>query len=1043
MNQLYAAVGEVSQRVPPALHLALKALLVGVVCHLSIQVGHQFKFPPHDISALWPTSAILVSILVASPARHWWVYLLAGYSTYAIDVARFGFLASDVLYNLADIIKVLIAAVGVRWLAGGLRAFDSLRGLVLYISAAVVLAPATSAFVAALAGAGEGYWFYWRAWCMSEALAFLVLAPAILTWISAARAAPRGVSFARCLEAGLLACGLIAISLVVFHGPSAAEGSIPVLVYLPLPFLLWAAVRFGPVGVNTGLLAVAFLAISGVLQGRGPFGTSVPEGNVFPLQLFLIMLSLPLMFLAALVAERRERTNVLRESEARFRSMADTAPVLVWMSGKDKLWSFFNKTWLDFTGRTLDKELGNGWSEGIHPEDLARCSAIQVDAFDARRSFTMEYRLRRHDGEYRWILDNGAPRIAPDGTFVGYIGCAHDITERKVAELAAQRHRNAIGQALAFERLVAELSAGFISLAATHIDEYIDAALRQIVETLGVERATLIEFLPDAGVVRFTHSWAVDGVAPVPSSVPADVVPWARARMEAALPAVVDRMSELPPEGSVDKVFWQQLGIKSFIAWPLQASGKLAGSLSVSCVRHERAWSQTDRDRVQSLASIFGNAVARKRAMEDVERALRFERLLADLSSSLLREPLSDPRETVRRALRAIGESLHVEPVALWRLSVESDRLELEYSWPAEAAEVTPQFLSRTELPWMLDRLLLGNTVSFSRSEKLPEEARIDEQTLDRRGVRSLLLVPVMVEGATSGALSLAAVDLVRSWPEDLLPRMRLLGEMFAAMLARARASKRLQEARVEAGQYRERLAHLVRVHTVGEMSTSIAHEINQPLVAIENYALAARRWLTSSGAIDTKTVDELLDKIARQAARAGDVLQRLRSMLKKHEPQMIELDLGRLVSETMKLVAIGGRWADSHVEVVVASGLPPVLADEIQIQQVVLNLARNAWEAMEDAGVGRPYLRLDVRHSGQSDLVVRVVDSGPGVPPQEADRIFEPFYSTKDSGLGMGLAICRAIVVAHGGTLSFVPSPHGGAVFQFTLPAADVGVAA
>ncbi len=111
-----------------------------------------------------------------------------------------------------------------------------------------------------------------------------------------------------------------------------------------------------------------------------------------------------------------------------------------------------------------------------------------------------------------------------------------------------------------------------------------------------------------------------------------------------------------------------------------------------------------------------------------------------------------------------------------------------------------------------------------------------------------------MVEGAISGALSLAAVNVVRSWPEDLLPRMRLLGEMFAVMRARTRASQRLHEARVEAGQYRERLAHLVRVHTVGEMSTSIAHEINQPLVAIENYALAARRRLSSSGTIDTST---------------------------------------------------------------------------------------------------------------------------------------------------------------------------------------------
>src|SRR5215475_7820864 len=124
MNHLYAAVEEVTQRAPPAVHLALKALLVGIVCHLSIQVGHAFKFPPHDISALWPTSAILVSILVATPVRYWWAYLLAGYSSYLIDVARFGFLTSDVLYNIADIIKVLIAAVGVRVFAGGLRAFN-------------------------------------------------------------------------------------------------------------------------------------------------------------------------------------------------------------------------------------------------------------------------------------------------------------------------------------------------------------------------------------------------------------------------------------------------------------------------------------------------------------------------------------------------------------------------------------------------------------------------------------------------------------------------------------------------------------------------------------------------------------------------------------------------------------------------------------------------------------------------------------------------------------------------------------------------------
>src|SRR5262249_22735333 len=113
----------------------------------------------------------------------------------------------------------------------------------------------------------------------------------------------------------------------------------------------------------------------------------------------------------------------------------------IWMSGLDKLCTFFNRSWLDFTGRTLDQELGTGWTEGIHPDDRERCLATYAGAFDTRREFTMEYRLRRYDGEYRWVTDKGVTRRGPEGTFLGYIGCADDITPRKEAELTAQRHR--------------------------------------------------------------------------------------------------------------------------------------------------------------------------------------------------------------------------------------------------------------------------------------------------------------------------------------------------------------------------------------------------------------------------------------------------------------------------------------------------------------------------------------------------------------------------------------------------------------------------
>ena len=134
------------------------------------------------------------------------------------------------------------------------------------------------------------------------------------------------------------------------------------------------------------------------------------------------------------ITEQRRAERVLRESEDRFRTMADGAPVMMWMAGVDKLCTDFNRGWLTFTGRSIEQELGTGWVEGVHPDDLQKCIAIYEEAFDKRQFFSMEYRLRRYDGEYRWINDSGSPRFLPDGTFAGYIGCCVDIHDRKVVE---------------------------------------------------------------------------------------------------------------------------------------------------------------------------------------------------------------------------------------------------------------------------------------------------------------------------------------------------------------------------------------------------------------------------------------------------------------------------------------------------------------------------------------------------------------------------------------------------------------------------------
>jgi two-component system sensor kinase FixL len=353
--------------------------------------------------------------------------------------------------------------------------------------------------------------------------------------------------------------------------------------------------------------------------------------------------------------------------------MADTAPVMIWMSGLDNRSSFFNKGWLGFTGRTLEEELGNGWAKGIHCDDVDRCVEVYNNSFTARQEFTMEYRLKRWDGEYRSVLDRGVPRFAPDGAFLGYIGTATDITEVKRAE---------------------------------------------------------------------------------------------------------------------------------------------------------------------------------------------------------------------------------------------------------------------------------------------------SELQLQRREI-----------------------------------------------------------------------AHVTRISTMGELAASLAHELNQPLTAILSNAQAAQRFLSASPA-DLEEVREILKDIVQDNDRAVEVIRRMRALAKKEELEFSSLDLVNLTREIVALVHSDAILRNIRVILDVRPVFPVVRGDKIQLQQVLLNLMLNAFDAMKDCRSEEREVLVRIESAVAGMVEVSVSDRGTGLTGDQLDKIFQPFYTTKRDGLGMGLSISRSIIEAHGGRLRAENNAeHPGATFCFTVP--------
>ena len=642
-------------------------------------IGQSLRFPDSHLSLIWPPTAIVLAALLLAPSRRWWVILLVLAPVHIIVQLKDGVPLPGIFSQLiGNFGQALLAAISVRYFVKGRLQLDTFRTLTIFVLGAVILAPVLISSIAAylyvLSGWEHQYWYVWRARVLSNALSTLTIIPPILMVFGGDSAKPSCPSRWRNVELGLLAAGLILAGSTAF----GQQAAVPALLYAPVPFLLLAAVRFEVGVLSLSLLLTAYLAFLSTSNGWGPFVTQSAAENALSLQLFLITVFLPLMFLSALSSERRDREDALRDSEARYRALVMASANMVWRADTEGEGFLVCPRWQELTGQSEDDANNFGWLSALHPKDQERSARLWKQAMAYKRMYEDEFQICTHDHSFRHLHVQAVPIIAPDGAVHEWIGAAVDITQEKEIASTVQRQR--------------------------------------------------------------------------------------------------------------------------------------------------------------------------------------------------------------------------------------------------------------------------------------------------------------------------------------------------------------------------DELAHVVRINTMGELAASLAHELNQPLTAILSNAQAAQRFLTADPT-SLGEVRAILQDIVDDDKRAGEVIRRVRELVKKGNFEIAPLDLEAILREVVMLMHSDAILHNVDIVLQVDPRARRIYGDKVQLQQVLLNLFLNAFHAMKVCPMNERQVTVRTGPSKDHKVMIAVRDCGEGLKSEQLDEIFQPFYTTKDNGLGLGLAISHSIVEAHGGRLWAQNNPERGATICFTVPLCEEGM--
>jgi PAS domain S-box-containing protein len=962
-----------------AMRLLRAAVLVGLAYYIGARIGFELTLKPSPVSTLWPPNSILLAAFLLSPTRSWWALLGGAFVAHLTVQLQGGIPIPMVLgWFVSNASEGLIGAAIVRRYVKEPLDFEGFRQVSIFVVGAAFIGTFVSSFldagfVSLIGWSAAGYWEMWFTRTAANVLASMTLVPVIVTWANGGLAALRSASLRYWVEAGLLAVGLVAVGVVVFTWQGGTPNPVPVLLYAPLPFLVWAAIRFGPRGTSACLLLVTALAIWGAVNGHGPFVMESPAENARSIQLFLTVFAIPLLTLAAVMREREHTGAAARDNEERLSLALGAANVGTWE------WHIpVNQGWWSSKSREilgLHPVVRDAGFEGllsiVHPDDRVRFSHAMMTASQDGCSYECEFRIVSPDSSVRWVLGKGKVLYNPAGKPDRMIGVNVDITERKLTE-ELRRDEAALRKSEARFREMADAMPQIVW--AVRPDGRLDYFNRRWYELTGAKQGETDNWLP------MTH----------PDDRPLCVEALSRA-MRTGEPLQVEHRIRVEATGEYRWHLARARPVRNEAGEIVRWYG--------TCTEIEQQ-KATERVLRESQIGLEKRVIERTTELSDAVVALREE--IADRVAA--ERALRSSEERFGKAFRASPDAMSIEGRPNEQIIEINDKWEALFGF--SRSEAIGRSLAKLGILEPRDHVRLRLL--------LAKQGDVRELELNLRNKAGQLLHALLTTEWVKMGEELCTITLIRDVTE------------------RKRAELMLQE------QQRE-LTHLSRVAALGELSGALAHELNQPLAAILANARAAQRMMAADQP-NMAELHEILDDIVFDDRRAGDVINRLRNLLKKGDlkPQPIKLE--DIVGDVLSL--LHSDLIERRVSAVaqLAPGLPPVLGDRVQLQQVLLNLILNACDAMAGKQPGDRLITIATRLNARGVVQLSVSDQGIGISEERLEQIFEAFVSTKEHGLGLGLAISRSIITAHGGRLRAVNNGDRGATFFLELDPTEPG---